>query len=73
MNRREAIAALVALPEVSRISVANPQPDDVVVVEYEGAMSQETAERIEAHLQRVWPGRQIVVLSDGLKLRFAGK
>lgn len=69
MNRREALAALVALPEVTRISVAKPQPDDVIVVEYDGMMSPETAERIKATLQRVWPRRQVLVLSDGMKIK----
>ena len=33
MNRREALVALTAIPEVARVSVAKPQPDDVIVIE----------------------------------------
>jgi hypothetical protein len=36
MNRREAIAALTALPSVSMIARADPAPDDVLVVECDG-------------------------------------
>lgn len=69
MNRREAIAALVSLPEITRISTAPIKPDDVIVVECEAMMSDETRARIRLMLEQVWPGRKCVVLCDGLRLK----
>lgn len=71
MNRREAIAALVALPEVSRVTVARPKDDDVLVVECDGPISDATAERIKAHFAYIWPNRKIVVLDGGIRIKFA--
>ena len=69
MNRREAIAALVALPGVARISVAELKPDDVLVVEVAEHISAETAERIKATMGQVWPGRKVAVLGKGMTLK----
>jgi len=73
MNRREAIAALTALPAVARISKADLKPTDVIVMECDGVVSSEQAERIEAYVQKVWPNHQVVVLGDGLKLKIVEK
>ncbi len=71
MNRREALAALVSLPATTRISVAQLKPEDVVVIECDECISQDTAERIKRHLKQIWPNHQVVVLGDGLKLKIA--
>lgn len=73
MNRREAIAALVSLPEITRISAAPVKPGDVIVVECDATMSDETAERIKAMLEQIWPAQRCIVLSDGLKLKVVAK
>lgn len=41
MNRREALAALVAMPNVARISAVPANSDDVIVVECDGMLSRE--------------------------------
>jgi hypothetical protein len=64
MNRREALAALMSLPQVARISVADLKPDDVLVFECESPVSQDTAERIKSYAQEVFPGRKCIVVSD---------
>lgn len=69
MNRRDAIAALVALPAVTRLSAARLKTDDVIVVETEAHLSHEELARITAQLTRVWPDRKIVVLDGGLTLK----
>lgn len=69
MNRREAIAALVALPEVTRISIAPLKANDVIVVEGARAMSEESMARIKGVLEQVWPGHRCIVLSEGLSLK----
>jgi hypothetical protein len=55
MNRRDALAALVSLPAAARISVAELKTNDVIVVECDMHMRPDTAERIRAHVQKVWP------------------
>lgn len=69
MNRRHAIAALMALPEVTRISKAAVKPNDVIVIETDTLLSDSTMARIHASLQQVWPGQKIVVLCDGMRLK----
>lgn len=71
MNRREALAALVALPATSRISVAQLKPDDVIVIECDYEIGQPDKAHLKDMVQGVWPGRKIVVLSGGLKLKIA--
>lgn len=75
MNRREAIAALVSLPAVARISVAELKSDDILVVECDEHLTMEHAERIKETLGQVWPGRKAVVFAKGLRLKIvaAGK
>lgn len=69
MNRREALAALVALPEVARISTAPLKPSDVIVVECDEHISSNEAARIKAHVQQIWPGREVLVLGKSLRLK----
>jgi hypothetical protein len=69
MNRRDAIAALVALPAVTRIAVADLKPSDVLVIEASGYVSAEATARIEATMAQVWPGRKVVLLDVGLTLK----
>lgn len=69
MNRREALAALVALPEVSRISVAHVQPDEVIVVESDDHLSSEACAHVRATISEIWPDRKIAVFSKGLRMR----
>jgi len=69
MNRREALAALVALPEVARIATAPVGPTDVIVVECSEEISDEAASRITKTMVAVWPGRKVVVLSNGMTLK----
>jgi hypothetical protein len=73
MNRREALAALVSLPSVTRIQSVPANADDVIVVEVDHAISIETQERIKAHLQKVWPDRKIVVLDKSIQIKLVPK
>jgi len=69
MNRREALAALVSLPSVTRIQSVPANADDVIVAEVDHAVSIETAELLKAHLQDVWPDRKIVVLEKSIQIK----
>lgn len=69
MNRREAVAALKALPAVTRISRADLKPGEVLVVECAGEISQDAAAHIVAKLKQVWPDSKAVVMSGGMKIK----
>lgn len=69
MNRREALLALTGLPAVARIHKADLKPDDVIVIESDEQISMDMAERIRINAERVWPGRKIVVLDGGVRMR----
>jgi hypothetical protein len=71
MNRRQALAALVSLPPTARVSVATLQADDVIIVECEDHLSQDTAIRLRAELIQVWPQHKIVVLDRGMRIKIA--
>ena len=71
MNRREAIAALMGLPAVASIAVAQVQPDDVIVIESDVHLSLKQIEHFEHTMAKVWPGRKVVVLGPGTRLRIA--
>lgn len=71
MNRREAISALIALPAVTRISKSEIGPNDVIVIEVQGHISDKSAAYITDRLKEIWPNHKCVVLSDGMTMRFA--
>lgn len=72
MNRREALAALVSMPEIAKIS-AMPvlRRTDVIVVEVDKPCSAEMASRMREQLREVWPNHKIVVMCDGAKIKVA--
>lgn len=69
MNRREALAALVSLPAIARISTAPVGHNDVIVVECDEYLTDEGVTQMRSTLEAVWPGRRIVVLTKGLTLK----
>lgn len=69
MNRREAIAALTSLPGVARIYSADVKPTDVVVVECDKALDAVTVDRIRETLRQIWPERQVVVFTKGIRMK----
>jgi len=69
MNRREAIAALVAMPEIAKISAAPVRPKDVIVVELTRELPVEAFARIRDELKAIWPDQQIVVCAPDVRLK----
>ena len=69
MNRRQAIAALVSLPEIARISTAPVKETDAIVIEYAGRLSHAQVASIKTAVESIWPGRKVLVLSDGMALK----
>lgn len=61
------------IPEIARVSKANLQPNDVIVIECEQNLSVKTCQRIEQYVEQVWPGRKVVVLEGGLRMRAVGE
>lgn len=69
MNRREALATLLALPTLERVSVARLNPQDVIVVEATEELSDVETAQMTAHLSHIWPGHKIVVCDRGTRLK----
>ena len=69
MNRREAIAALTALPALKSIARADVGPNDVIVAECEGRLSTESIERIRQYIRAVWPTHRVVVCDGNVRLK----
>jgi predicted GTPase len=73
MNRRQAIAALTALPVVSQIAKADIRPADVIVVESDEYLSASAVEHIMNQIRGVWPDHKIVVLDRRLKMKIVSR
>ncbi len=69
MNRREAIAALVALPAAVRLSAAALKPSDVIVVECDEHLPFEAMHRIKETVEKVWPGHQVAIFDKGVRMK----
>lgn len=69
MNRREALAALVALPEVARIATTTVKPNDAIVVECDARLSCEAVERLRELVKAVWPGHPVLVCTTGVRIK----
>lgn len=64
-----AMNLLARLPEVSRIEEMGPlMPNDVIIINIEGHISQAHADRIHAFMASVWPSNKCIVLTDGMKI-----
>lgn len=70
MNRREAIAALTAMPGLASVQKADLRPEDVIVAKLEPGMrvTDETRARIADTMKQVWPNNKVVVLMDGISI-----
>ena len=69
MERREALAALMALPAATRITSVPADSNDVIVVECAEYILDEQKARLRDQLQQVWPNRKIVILGKSLTLK----
>jgi hypothetical protein len=69
MNRRDAIAALMALPATARITRATVQATDVIVLEIPERISAQTEARLRLHLAEIWPDQRVLILSNGAAIK----
>lgn len=57
------------MPAVARISVAQIKPDDVIVMECDDYLPHEALQRIKESTEQIWPGRKVLVLEKGLRMK----
>ncbi len=70
IERRALLKALALMPAGTKLSVKEePKPKEMIVLEAPGSISEETADRLSAYCKKHWPGRTVVVLGDGMKLK----
>jgi hypothetical protein len=79
MNRRDLLKLFGAtplapmLPMVKGIEVARVASEDVIVLKAAVPISQETAGRLKAHLDQVFPGVKAIVLDSDLDMKIVRK
>jgi hypothetical protein len=66
VNRRQALAALSAVPGLVRISL---QPTDTIVIEVDRIISAEQVETIKTIVDRVWTNQKCLVLERGVSFK----
>lgn len=69
MNRRDAIHALLALPQVARITTATVKPTDAIVVECDALLTREATENLRAIVKQVWPGHPVLICCAGVRIK----
>lgn len=67
----EALRRLLYVPDLEGIRVARLQPNDVILVEVGGKLSDEESSRMHYQLKEVWPEHQVLICDDGVRLRVA--
>jgi hypothetical protein len=69
MNRREALAALAALPAVQSIARDEVRRGDVIVVECSSELTMESIKRMQEDIATIWPDNKCVVLFRELTMK----
>ena len=69
MDRREAVKALMGLPALASVSVANVGPNDVIVAELDSFVPVAHAEQMYAELQEIWPRNKVIICEPGARLK----
>jgi hypothetical protein len=74
MNRRKALATLVAMPALARIASAGAiTSGDVIVAELSERISVDESHRLKEHLKTIWPDNRIVVCGPQVRLKILPK
>jgi hypothetical protein len=69
MNRRQALATLMAMPAIQSVVRAEVKPEDVIVVECSDLLTSKHKKDMAARLRLVWPNNKIVIFDRGLTLK----
>jgi hypothetical protein len=74
MNRREALAALVGMPALTRLSsVGAIASGDVIVAELDNHISSDDVRDLKNHLQMIWPNNQVLICGPNVRLKVLPK
>ena len=65
----EALRRLLYVPDLEGIRIARLRPGDVILVDVDGNVSQQQSDEIHGQLQKVWPGHEVLICDEGLRLR----
>lgn len=55
--------------EIDKITTLSLQPDDVLVLNYEGKLSDKLYHHLKATLERVTPGHKVLIIEQGMTLQ----
>ena len=69
MTRRQAAKLLTSMPGLGTVHRSNLRPGDVLVMTAPGHISLENAKELRARLEKFFPGHEIIVIGDGLRLK----
>lgn len=67
----EALRRLLYVPDLEGVRIMRLEPGDVVLVEVEGRMPQDEADRVVHQLGEIWPENKVLVCDEGLRVRVA--
>lgn len=77
MNRREAMAAIAAMPMVGTVKVIDPEPMPLfAVIEFEQRVSCEARKLLIEEWHKAFVGKPpfpILILQDGAKIKFCSR
>ena len=60
------LETVLALPEAPGVTLLVVRPDDVIVITFPGAISEESAQRIKRVAEeQAFPGHKVLVIGDG--------
>ena len=69
MRRRDAVKGFLGLCAASTIRHIAVPADAMIVIEVPYAVSVERAQTMRAPIERLWPGRKVVVIDRGATVR----
>jgi hypothetical protein len=65
------VAAAGAVPTIAAVPVAQLAPEDVIVISHPGLLSDKQRHNIEHECGRVFAGRRVIVLDEGMTMQIA--
>jgi hypothetical protein len=73
MNRREAMAAIAALPGVASMTILEVRPDQMVIIECAQYLRPEQRDAIRAAWSLAWDGHppRTAIMDAGMRVRVA--
>lgn len=69
MDRRTWLKALLGIPGLQSLTVADLQPTDVIVVECDAPLSEDSVAHIKLQIAHIWPEHKVIVFDKGFRMR----